>query len=63
MLKAIRRSGAGYVLPAAAVVAVVMLYPLLYTLIMGFFNNTLFMEVRFFADFPNIRSCFRTRCF
>ena len=44
MLRKIKRSGAGYVLPAVLVVAVVMLYPLFYTLIMGFFNNTLFMQ-------------------
>ena len=49
MLRKIKRSGAGYVLPAVIVVAVVMLYPLFYTLIMGFFNNTLFREAPVFC--------------
>mgnify|MGYP000370408852 CR=1 FL=1 len=44
MVRNIKRSGIGYVLPALAVVAVVMLYPLIYTLVMGFFENTLFMK-------------------
>lgn len=63
MLKAIRRSGAGYVLPAAAVVAVVMLYPLLYTLIMGFFNNTLFMESPVFCGLSQYKKLFSDKVF
>lgn len=44
MIKKITRSGIGYVLPALLVVALVMLYPLIYTLTMGFFRNTLMMS-------------------
>lgn len=44
MLKKIKRSGVLYMVPALVVVAVVMLYPLIYTLTMGFFENTLFMK-------------------
>ena len=58
MLRKIKRSGAGYVLPAVIVVAVVMLYPLFYTLIMGFFNNTLFMEAPVFCGIYQYKKLF-----
>lgn len=58
MLKSFKRSGVGYVLPAVLVVAVVMLYPLLYTLIMGFFNNTLFMESPVFCGIEQYQKIF-----
>lgn len=63
MIKAIRRSGAGYVIPAVAIVAVVMLYPLIYTLIMGFFNNTLFMESPVFCGLSQYKKLFGDRVF
>lgn len=44
MLNKMKRSGALYVAPAFLVVALVMLYPLIYTLTMGFFKNTLFLK-------------------
>ena len=61
-LEKIKRSGAGYVLPAVLVVAVVMLYPLFYTLIMGFFNNTLFMQTPVFCGISQYKKlCLGTR--
>lgn len=45
IIRRFKRSGVGYVLPAVVIVSVVMLYPVIYTLIMGFFENTLFMRV------------------
>ncbi len=44
MMNKIKRSGVLYVVPAFLIVALVMLYPLIYTLTMGFFQNTLFMK-------------------
>lgn len=63
MLKSFKRSGVGYVIPAVLVVAVVMLYPLLYTLIMGFFNNTLFMESPVFCGIEQYKKIFSDRVF
>lgn len=63
MIRKIKRSGAGYVLPALVVVAVVMLYPLIYTLVMGFFNNTLFMEAPEFAGLSQYKKIFGDRVF
>ena len=63
MIRAWKRSGAGYVLPAIMVVAVVMLYPLIYTLVMGFFNNTLFMESPVFCGLSQYRKLFADRVF
>ena len=63
MLRKIKRSGAGYVLPAVIVVAVVMLYPLFYTLIMGFFNNTLFMEAPVFCGISQYKKLFGDKVF
>ena len=39
MGKKVRQSGILYVVPALAMVALVMLYPLVYTLIISFFKN------------------------
>lgn len=44
MINRIKRSGILYVVPAFLIVALVMLYPLIYTLVIGFFRNTLFMK-------------------
>lgn len=63
MIKKMKRSGIGYVIPALLVVAVVMLYPLIYTLIMGFFNNTLFMEVPEFTGFSQYKKIFGDKVF
>lgn len=49
MGKTLKRSGVLYMVPALLTVAVVMLYPLVYTLIMGFFENTLFMKAPSFC--------------
>lgn len=43
-MKKVKQSGILYIVPALLIVALVMLYPLIYTLVMGFFKNTLFME-------------------
>ncbi len=43
-MKKVKQSGILYIVPALLIVALVMLYPLVYTLVMGFFKNTLFME-------------------
>ena len=63
MLKSIKRSGAGYVIPAVAIVAVVMLYPLIYTLLMGFFQNTLFMDAPVFCGVEQYKAIFGERVF
>ena len=63
MVRNIKRSGIGYVLPALAVVAVVMLYPLIYTLVMGFFENTLFMKKPEFAGLAQYKKIFSDRVF
>lgn len=63
MLRKIKRSGAGYVLPAVITVAVVMIYPLLYTLVMGFFNNTLFLEAPVFCGISQYKKLFEDKVF
>lgn len=63
MIRKIKRSGAGYVLPAVIVVAVVMMYPLIYTLLMGFFNNTLFMKVPEFCGIDQYKKLFGDKVF
>lgn len=50
-------------MPALAVVAVVMLYPLIYTLAMGFFENTLFMERPEFAGLAQYKKLFSDKVF
>lgn len=51
MIRKIRRSGCLYVVPAFLVVALVMLYPLLYTLVTGFYEKTLMQPKAVFAGF------------
>lgn len=63
MGKKIMRSGVLYVAPAFALVALVMLYPLIYTLIMGFFENTLFMKAPVFCGFDQYASLFADKVF
>lgn len=63
MGKKIVRSGVLYVAPAFAIVALVMLYPLLYTLVMGFFENTLFMKAPEFCGVGQYAALFKDRVF
>lgn len=63
MGKKIVRSGVLYVAPAFAIVALVMLYPLLYTLVMGFFENTLFMKAPEFCGVGQYTALFKDRVF
>lgn len=63
MGKKIKKSGILYMLPALIIVAVVMLYPLIYTLATGFFENTLFMEKPVFADLENYKKLFHDDVF
>ena len=55
MIRKIRRSGCLYVVPAFLVVALVMLYPLLYTLVTGFYEKTLMQPKAVFAGFGQYR--------
>ncbi len=50
-------------IPALFFVAVVMLYPLIYTLVMGFFNNTLFMDKPEFAGLLQYKKLFSDKVF
>lgn len=63
MGKKIVRSGVLYVAPAFAIVALVMLYPLLYTLVMGFFENTLFMKAPEFCGVEQYAALFGDKVF
>lgn len=63
MVKKFIRSGVGYVLPALLVVLVVMMYPLVYTLIMGFFENTLFLESPVFCGISQYKKIFSDKVF
>ena len=45
MIRNVKKSGALYVIPAMVVIIAVMFYPLVYTIITGFYRNTLFMEL------------------
>jgi multiple sugar transport system permease protein len=54
----ISRSGVWYVLPALVVICGVMLYPLLYTIVTGFMNNTLQMRTPTFAGLGQYRKLF-----
>ena len=63
MGKKIVRSGVLYVAPAFAIVALVMLYPLLYTLVMGFFENTLFMKAPEFCGVGQYAALFKDKVF
>ena len=63
MIKKIKRSGAGYVIPALLVITVVMMYPLVYTLVMGFFENTLFLEAPAFCGISQFKKLFADKVF
>ena len=63
MIRKIQRSGFLYVLPAVAVVAVVMLYPLIYTAVMGFFKHTLMMKTPQYAGVSQYQAIFADRYF
>lgn len=63
MFKRMSRSGILYLMPAFAVVAVVMLYPLLYTLAMGFYKNTLMMKAPVFYDVKQYQMLFQNSTF
>ncbi len=63
MLKKVSRSGVLYVVPALLVIALVMLYPLIYTLVMGFFKNTLLMPQPSFAGIAQYQKLFGDRLF
>lgn len=58
-----RNQGILYVLPALAVVAIVMLYPLLYTVTVGFCDYTLFMDAPKFAGFDQYAKLFSDKYF
>lgn len=57
------RSGVSFVLPALLVIALVMLYPLLYTLGMGLFKKTLMKPVPLFVGFQQFTKLFSNRIF
>lgn len=61
--KSIKKSGVIYIVPAMIVVAAVMFYPLIYTLIMGFFENTLYMESPRFCGFSQYAVLFGDKVF
>lgn len=63
MARRIWRSGFLYVLPAMLVVAVVMLYPLVYTLVIGFFRHTLLMQTPVFVGFEQYVRLFNNPIF
>lgn len=63
MIKKFKRSGAGYVIPALLVITVVMMYPLVYTLVMGFFENTLFLEAPAFCGISQFKKLFADKVF
>ncbi len=63
MLRKIQRSGFLYVLPALLVVALVMLYPLIYTLVVSFCKFTLMMKVPKFSSIAQYQAIFRDKVF
>lgn len=63
MIKKFKRSGAGYVIPSLLVITVVMMYPLVYTLVMGFFENTLFLEAPAFCGISQFKKLFADKVF
>lgn len=62
-VKKIKQSGILYIVPALIIVALVMLYPLVYTLVMGFFKNTLFMKAPEFSGFSQYTKLFGDEIF
>lgn len=63
MIKKIKRSGVWYVVPAFLVVALVMLYPLVYTLVMGFFQNTIYTPIPIFCGLDQYVKLFSDEVF
>lgn len=63
MLKKLKKSGILYVVPAMTVITAVMLYPLIYTLVMGFFENTIFMNAPKFCGFDQYVKLFQDSVF
>lgn len=63
MLKKLKSSGVGYVFPAVVIVAIVMCYPLIYTFVMGFFENTLFTEKPVFCGLKQYQVLFTDETF
>ncbi len=62
-IKRFGRSGVPYVIPALLIIALVMLYPLLYTLVMGFFKKTLMKPDPVFVGFSQFGKLFTNRVF
>lgn len=63
MIKKVKRSGVWYVVPAFLLVTLVMLYPLIYTLTMGFFQNTIYTETPVFSGFDQYAKLFSDEVF
>lgn len=63
MIRKIKKSGVLYIVPAMVVVAGVMFYPLIYTLVMGFFENTLYMKTPEFCGFKQYATLFGDKVF
>lgn len=63
MIRRWSRSGVFYALPAMLVVAAVMLYPLLYSLTMGFFENTLYNPTPKFVGIDQYVTLFGSKIF
>lgn len=62
-MKKKKRSGINYLLPAVILMAVVMLYPLIYTISTGFFENTLFSDGLKFIGFGQFQKLFTDKVF
>lgn len=63
MIRKIKKSGVLYIVPAMIVVAAVMFYPLIYTLVMGFFENTLYMKTPAFCGLKQYSALFGDKVF
>lgn len=63
MIKKLKRSGVLYVVPAMLIIIAVMLYPLLYTIVMGFFKNTLMMSIPEFTGISQYIKLFSDEVF
>lgn len=63
MLKRLVRSGVLYVAPAMLVIAIVMLYPLLYTLVISFCESTLYSKEISFVGIQHYLDLFQNRVF
>lgn len=63
MIKKVKQSGALYVVPAFLMVALVMLYPLIYTLTMGFFESTIYTKSPVFCKLDQYMKLFSDEVF